>query len=152
WTSAMRRKRSSICPPTKPPPPVTSTVAPCRLSIVTTPRGLGIRFESRQIGLVHLGNHVFKTGCRLPAKLGVGLVRIAEKHVHFRRTKKFRVDNQVIVKGQPRQIKGYATHIPDCGGASGGDYIIVGMILLQHQPHGLDIVPGMPPVALGVDI
>src|SRR5689334_15350541 len=35
---------------------------------------------------------------------------------------------------------------------AGGDDIIVGLGLLQHEPHRLDIVPGEAPVALRLEI
>src|SRR6185312_32018 len=35
---------------------------------------------------------------------------------------------------------------------SGGEHIVVGLLLLQHQPHALDIVAGMAPVAPRVEI
>ena len=37
-------------------------------------------------------------------------------------------------------------------GFAGGDDVIVGLVLLQHQPHRLDVVAGEAPVALGVEV
>ena len=35
---------------------------------------------------------------------------------------------------------------------AGGDDVIVGAGLLKHQPHGLDVLAGMAPIALGVQV
>ena len=35
---------------------------------------------------------------------------------------------------------------------AGGDHVVVGLVLLEHQPHGLDVVLGVAPVALGVEV
>jgi hypothetical protein len=34
----------------------------------------------------------------------------------------------------------------------GGDDEIVGVVLLEHQPHRLDVVAGEAPVALGIEV
>jgi len=35
---------------------------------------------------------------------------------------------------------------------AGGDDDVVRLVLLQHQVHGLDVVAGVAPVALGVEL
>ena len=35
---------------------------------------------------------------------------------------------------------------------AGGDDVVVGDVLLQHQPHGAHVVPGVAPVAFGVEV
>ena len=35
---------------------------------------------------------------------------------------------------------------------AGGDDVVVGLVLLQHPPHRLDVVAGEAPVALGVEV
>ncbi len=37
-------------------------------------------------------------------------------------------------------------------GLAGRQHVVVGLVLLQHPPHALDIVAGMAPVAQGVEI
>lgn len=43
-------------------------------------------------------------------------------------------------------------HVAHGGSDTGGHHVVVGLVLLQHQPHGFDVVPGKAPVALGVDV
>ena len=49
-------------------------------------------------------------------------------------------------------VEGDLAHVADGRGPSGRDDIVVGHILLQHQPHGAHIVLRMAPVTLCVDI
>ena len=35
---------------------------------------------------------------------------------------------------------------------AGGDHVVVGLVLLEHQPHGADVFAGMTPVTLGVEV
>ena len=35
---------------------------------------------------------------------------------------------------------------------AGADDVIVGPVLLQHEPHGPDVIAGKAPVALGLEI
>src|SRR6185437_14242200 len=35
---------------------------------------------------------------------------------------------------------------------AGGEHVVVGLRLLQHEPHALDVIPGVAPVALRVEI
>ncbi len=37
-------------------------------------------------------------------------------------------------------------------GLAGRQHVVVGLVLLQHQPHALDVVARVAPVALGVEI
>ena len=37
-------------------------------------------------------------------------------------------------------------------GLVGGADIVVGLVLLEHKPHGFDILWGVAPVALGVEV
>ena len=37
-------------------------------------------------------------------------------------------------------------------GLAGGDHEVVGLVVLEHQPHRLDVVLRVAPVALGVEV
>ena len=37
-------------------------------------------------------------------------------------------------------------------GLAGGHHVVVGLVLLEHQPHGPHVVGGEAPVALGVEV
>ena len=42
--------------------------------------------------------------------------------------------------------------IAHAGRLPGGDDVVVGLLLLPHQPHGLDIVAGKTPIALRFEV
>ncbi|THU44176.1 hypothetical protein C4D60_Mb02t04650 [Musa balbisiana] len=54
-------------------------------------------------------------------------------------------------------IDDHMSDVAECGleellhrvGLLGGDHVVSGLLLLQHHPHGLDVVPGEAPVAGG---
>jgi hypothetical protein len=37
-------------------------------------------------------------------------------------------------------------------GLAGADDVVVGLVLLEHAPHGVDVVGRVAPVALGVEV
>ena len=37
-------------------------------------------------------------------------------------------------------------------GFVGGDHVVVGLVLLKHEPHRLNVVAGEPPIPLGVEV
>ena len=49
-------------------------------------------------------------------------------------------------------LKSHPAHVPHGGRASGGNDVIAGLRLLQHQPHCLDIIACETPVAFRIDI
>ena len=42
--------------------------------------------------------------------------------------------------------------LADRVGFAGGDHVVVGLLLLEHQPHRLDVVAGESPVALRFEV
>jgi hypothetical protein len=48
--------------------------------------------------------------------------------------------------------EGFLAGTPHRVGLVGRDHVVVGRVLLQHQPHHLDVFLGVTPVALGVEI
>ena len=52
----------------------------------------------------------------------------------------------------PAQREGGVEELADGVGLAGGDHVVVGDVLLEHQPHGLDVVAREAPVACGVEV
>src|SRR5262249_11001815 len=48
--------------------------------------------------------------------------------------------------------KGEFHHLADRAGLAGGKHEVVRLLCLEDQVHAFDVVPGMPPVALGLEI
>ena len=105
-----------------------------------------------------------------PAELGARLGRIAEQQVDLGRPEIARVDLDQDAAGRWHRRPVSSTPLPrqtiraaDLGERAldefahrvrlaGRQHIIVGLVLLQDQPHAFDIVARMAPVALGVEI
>ena len=52
----------------------------------------------------------------------------------------------------PASANAALDELADRVGLAGGDDVVVGLVLLQHQPHRLHVVAGVAPVALGVEV
>ena len=53
---------------------------------------------------------------------------------------------------QAHVVEGDAHEFLDAVGLARADYVIISLVLLQHQPHGPDIIAGKSPVALGLQV
>ena len=62
------------------------------------------------------------------------------------------VDDHVLLVVQADVGEGDLTHVTHGGGDAGGDHVVIGVVLLQHEPHGLDVVAGKTPIALGINV
>src|SRR5690606_25573667 len=105
-----------------------------------------------QVSFNHHGNEFSEAGLCTPAQLALCLGGVAQQDIHLGRSEITRIYHYMVLIVQADLFEGQRTHIPDRGGLACGYYIVIGLILLQHQPHGFDIVTGKAPVTLGVDI
>ena len=94
----------------------------------------------------------FEADLRLPAEGLAGLRRIAQEDVHLRGAEIARIDLHVLLVVEVELREDLLGEFADRMGLSGGDDVIVGPVLLEHQPHRLDVVPGEAPVALRLEI
>src|SRR5918996_1760094 len=117
--------------------------------------GLLLRYsaaEEVEIGIDHQTNHLLEACARLPAELLARLARVADQVLHLRGAEEARVDPDVLVGIEPDVLEGDPHEVADRVGLACGDHEVVRLVLLEHQPHGLDIVLGIAPVALGVEV
>ena len=49
-------------------------------------------------------------------------------------------------------LEGVADEVADGGGDAGGDDVVVGLVLLEDEVHGFDVVFGVTPVAPGGEV
>ena len=75
-----------------------------------------------------------------------GLPRVRDKQIHFRRTVILRILNNMLIVIQSKMVKGKLAKLTDGMGLTGANHVIIGLILLKHEPHGLDIVTRKAPV------
>ena len=93
-----------------------------------------------------------KLTLRLPLQHLHRLGRVAQQQVHLGGAEVSRVDRDVLVPVQAQQAEHLVEELADAVGLAGGDDVVVGLVLLEHQPHRLDVVAGEAPVALGVQV
>ena len=82
-----------------------------------------------------------------------GLGRITDQQVDFGGAQELGVLADVVTPVvDPHLTEGPLDEFFDRVGLAGGDDVVAGFVLLQHQPHRLHIIPGVAPVALGVQV
>ena len=105
-----------------------------------------------QVRVDHLGDHVGQADLGGPAELLVGLGGVAEQHVDFGRAHEARIDLHFLFVVQADMVEGELAEVADAVRPAGGDHVVVAGLLLQHQVHGADVVAGVTPVALGIEV
>src|SRR5690348_9558646 len=136
---------SSACAshcPTKPLPPVTSAF---RLTMAgrDSPRGRvapKIRFDHHLDEL--LESHVW-----FPPEYAPRLAGVGDEQVHLSGPEEALVLHHVIVVIKADVAECDLAELPDRPRPSGADHVIVRRVLLEHEPHGTDVVSREPPIS-----
>ncbi len=89
---------------------------------------------------------------RLPTQLVASLGGIAEQTIHVCGTEVAGINLDMVVPIKTAARGCLIQKLTHGMGFSGGDYIIGGLGPLKHKPHGLDVIPGIPPVTLCLQI
>src|SRR5262252_1724387 len=151
--------RSSAGPsalPRVPRAPNTTATAIGRSGMGT---GLGAGRPPRQraahvllVGPDHHLDQALEADLRLPAEHAHRLARIAVQVIHLGRTEIPRIDLDVLLPVELERAERDVQHLAHAVRLAGGDDVIVGLVVLQHHPHRLDVVAREAPVALGVQV
>src|SRR5208337_3570206 len=72
---------------------------------------------------------------------------VSPEVVYLRRPIEPFIDNHPVLPVQLELREGQVDQILHAVSLSGGYYVVVRPVLLKHQPHGLNIVAGIPPVS-----
>ena len=72
--------------------------------------------------------------------------------VHLGGAEEFGIDDDVLVDVDARVLEGDLGELADRVLFAGRDHVVVGLVGLQHQPHRLDVVARVTPVALRVEV
>src|SRR5260370_22487725 len=105
-----------------------------------------------EIALDHQLDQLLERRPRGPAQRLAGLGRIALQVVDFRRPEVTGVELQEIAVIEADVAERLFAQLADRMALSGGDDEIVGFVLLHCQPHRLDEVLGVAPVAAGLEV
>ena len=136
--------------------------------------GLGMpsTADHLEVLLDHLADQFLEGGAELPSDLLLGLGGIAEEKFDLSGAEVLGIDfNQdaiLIVGINTNLVDGAGLALPLDGsanngectldelangvGLSGGQDVVIGLLLLEHAPHTLNVVAGMAPITLGVDV
>jgi hypothetical protein len=73
--------------------------------------------------------------------------------IDLRRAHERRVDDDVLLEApEPRLVEGDLAAFAHRVRLSRGDHVVLRGVALEHQPHGLDIVLRVAPIAFGVEV
>ena len=83
----------------------------------------------------------------------VRLRRVADEQIDLGRTEEARILLHVLLPVvEAGLFERRLDELAHLVRLAGGDDVVVGLVLLQHQPHRLDVVAGVAPVALGLEV
>src|SRR5665213_303752 len=166
-STSSRASRRTSADPTMPRWPATKTVLP--FSSNGVPAIGDLPPGNRQIAVHHLLDQLGERRFRLPAELGARLAGVADQKIDLggaeidgidphQRLAGFPVDAGLIdalaapfdaaADFRKRDFDEFAHR----AGLAGRQHEIVGLVRLQDPVHALDIILGMTPVALGVEV
>ena len=159
-----RSSRSRMNPPRKPPPPVRRTRRAAPESLIAVFR-CASSAARREVGVDHQIDQLLEVVRGVQPSCSRAFVASPSEQVDFRRTQVTRIDARRARAARrvdahssfpsPR----HSSSMPARANArsqnsrtrvrlAGGDHEVVRLVLLQHQPHRLDVVLRVAPVAL----
>src|SRR6266496_2640363 len=151
-----RPSAGTSAPPSVPrAPKTTATVRPTALLSQTLGAGRAPSQRAAHVFLVGAHHHLdqaLEGDLRLPAEHAQRLARIAVEVIDLGRPEVPRVDLDVLLPVEIQRAERDVQALADAVGFSGRDDVVVGLVMLEHHPHRLDIVAREAPVALGVQV
>src|SRR5215208_3301234 len=102
-------------------------------------RSLGT-LQELEVGVDHQADQRLEVRLRAPPELPLGLRGVAHEQVDLGRALERVVDLHVVLPRDPRLVEGDLDAAADRVGLTRGDHEVVGLLLLEHQPHRLDVV------------
>src|SRR6266496_3679180 len=167
-TQSSRWRRRTMAEPTKPRWPATKTRWPVREKSFRAMSAL-LLDDAGKVGLHHLAHQFAECGAVVPSEDLVGLCGVAQQTRHLGRPEVSRVHpddgragrgvERHLVDARPAPLDAPADmaeraldEFADRMRFAGRQHKVVGLVLLEHQPHALDIVARMAPVALRLEV
>ena len=112
----------------------------------------GIDTLVTQIGSQHHKHQLLKRNRRFPSQPATSFRGIPNERINFSGAIVLRIGPDEFVVVQSYGSKGELAKLAYRVVFPSGDDKIVGLRLLQHQPHGMDVILGVTPVPLGIQI
>ena len=100
----------------------------------------------------HHAGQLFHTGGGFPTELVFCFGGIAQELLHFRWSEVTGINLNKVGVVQPDVFEGQLAEAPNRNHFSGRNHVIVWFVLLQHAPHGFDIITSKSPVSLRIEV
>src|SRR5262249_42572015 len=104
------------------------------------------------IGVDHQAHEFLEAGLRHPTEPGPGLLGVAYQKVDLGRAVVAGIDLDMTLPVEPGDGKRSADKVTDGMGFARCDDVVIGLILLEHYPHRLDVFLGVAPVASSLEV
>src|SRR5680860_1150830 len=108
--------------------------------------------EQFDIGVHHQLDELGEARSRLPPQDALGLGRISSEEVDLGRPVVARIDLDVTLPVEPHMCESKLRKLSDRVRLAGCDHEVVGLVVLQHHPHCLDVLGRIAPVPAGIEI
>src|ERR1700694_351811 len=112
----------------------------------------GVDALELEVMFEHLVDQLGESRLRLPAQRSFRFGRVAAQLVDLGRAQISLVTHHVLVPVEAGGPKGGLHELAHRAHVACRDHVIVRLVLLEHQPHSLDVVTGVAPVAFGVEV
>jgi predicted PurR-regulated permease PerM len=140
------------CSKSSPHHPPLITHHPSSAADAQGPEAAGLAADQVDVGSDHVLNHLLEGDFGLPAELGAGFLGVAHQQINLCGSQEAFVEDDVILPVESGGLERDLAQALHAVGAAGRDDVVVGRVLLEHQPHRADVVTGEAPVALRVEI
>jgi hypothetical protein len=105
-----------------------------------------------QVGLHHECHQLAERGLWRPPQLRLRLAGVADQQVDLGRAQEGRVDHDEVLPGEARRLEGGLHELAHAVRLAGREHVVAGFVALQHGVHAGHVLPGVAPVALGVQV
>src|SRR5690349_15633268 len=62
------------------------------------------------------------------------------------------IDGDVLLCAEPHTRECQLAEVQNARSAARGNHVVLGLHLLQHHPHGSDVIARVPPIAFGMQV
>lgn len=106
----------------------------------------------REIGFDHFSDHVLEGAGAVPAEDGFDFGGVADELGGGFFTDELGIDLDVVLPSEADMGECDFAEVADGVEFAGGDDVIIGLGMSEHHVHGADVVGGVTPVALGIEV
>src|SRR5262245_62894095 len=108
--------------------------------------------EPFEVGVDHHLDEALDRHSGLPAELVARLRRVADEMVDLGRPQERRIGLHVLLGVELGMAERELCELADGVRLAGREHEVLGLVLLEHPPHPVDVLAGEAPVALAVEV